>query len=259
MFSHARKTCCQGPPCSEKQALSYQWYWNTSPSTVGGTPIEDATTMSYTFTSNDSAPYYYCEITQNDLGKISKITTSIIAKDTVPADYTEYNKAVETADKIDKTLYSNIIELEKALAVDVSNRYSCEQDFVDEQTKAINDAISNLKVKIVEEIELYASTTELTLFDETRIIVVTNPRDTKYKSIEYTTSNENVIVVFSNGYVWCVGSGTADITVRITNLDDTVTEASMTFESKADNFLNTIGYILRIFFILASRIYNLFN
>ncbi|MEE1012378.1 MAG: leucine-rich repeat protein [Acutalibacteraceae bacterium] len=239
--------------------LSYQWYWNTVASTKGGTPIDGATTMSYTFTSNDTAPYYYCEITQNDLGKISKITTNIIAKDTKPADYTEYNKAVENAKKIDRKLYSNIIELDKALNVDVSNRYSCEQSFVDEQTKAINDAIANLKIKTVDSIELYASKTTLTLFDETRIITITNPRHVEYKNIEYSTSNENIVVVFQNGYVWCVGNGTADITVTITNLDDSVTESSITFECKANNFLNSISYILRMLFILASRISNLFK
>lgn len=239
--------------------LSYQWYWNTIPSTEGGTPIDGATTMSYTFTSSDTAPYYYCEVTQNDLGKISKITTNIIAKDTKPADYTEYNKAVEKANKIDRSLYSNIIELDKALSVDVSDRYSCEQSFVDEQTEAINNAIANLIIKTVESIELYASKTTLTLFDETRIITITNPRNVEYKNIEYSTSNENVIVVFSNGYVWCVGSGTADVTVRITNLDDSVTESSITFESKANNFQNSLFYFLRILFILASRINNLFK
>lgn len=239
--------------------IKYQWYWNTVPSTENGTPIEGATMLSYTFTSDDTAPYYYCEITQNDLDKISKITTSIITKDTKPADYTEYNKAVEKANGIDRSLYSNIIELEKTLEVDVSNRYSCEQSFVDEQTEAIYNAIANLKIQTVESVELYASKTTLSLFDETSLITVISPKNVGYKSIEYITSDENVIVVFSNGEVWCVGRGTADVTVRITNLDDSVTEASITFEGKADNFLNTISYIIRIFFIFASRISNLFK
>lgn len=239
--------------------LSYQWYWNTVASTEGGTPIEGATMLSYTFTSSDTAPYYYCEVTQNDLGKISKITTNVIAKDTVPADYTEYNKAVEAANQIDRNLYSDLIELDKALSVDVSDRYSCEQSFVDEQTEAILNAIANLKIKTVESIELYASETTLTLFDDTKIITVTNPRNVEYKDIEYTTSDENVIVVFSNGYVWCVGSGTADVTVTITNLDDSVTQASITFESKVNNVQNSFFYILRMLFILAGRINNLFK
>lgn len=238
--------------------LNYQWYWNTKPETSGGTPIEGAATMSYTFTERDTAPYYYCEVTQNDLGTISKITTNIIIKDTKPADYTAYNDAVEKAKNIDRNLYISTAELDKALDVDVSNRYSCEQDFVDKQTQAINDAIAALRIKFVESIELYASETSLTLFEETRIITVMNPKDVEYKNIEYISNNEKVIVVFSNGYVWCVGSGTADVTVRITNLDDSVTEGTITFESNLSILENIIASILRFFFIIASRISTLF-
>lgn len=239
--------------------LSYQWYWNTKPETFGGTPIDGATTMSYTFTDNDTAPYYYCEITQNDLGVISKITTNIIIKDTVPADYTAYNEAVEKANNIDRNIYVSTAELDKALSVNVNNRYSCEQSFVDEQTKAIYSAIADLKLKTVETVEVYASETTLTLFEETKIIAVINPKDVQYKNIEYKSSNEKVIVVFSNGYVWCVGSGTADVTVRITNLDETVTEGKITFESHLSFFENLIGTLLRSFFIIAGRISTLFT
>jgi len=237
--------------------LSYQWYWNTVPSTEGGTPIEDASTMSYTFTSNDTAPYYYCEITQNDLGKTSKITTTIIAKDTKPADYTEYNKAVEKAKKIDRDLYVSLAELDNALSVDVSDRYSCEQSFVDMQTEAINNALADLKIKTVENIELFASDYVLSLFSKSKIITVLTPRNTEYKSIEYISTNENIIVAFPNAEVWCVGNGTADVTVRITNLDDSVTEASITFEGRLNNIQNLIGYLLRFIFIIGSRITNL--
>lgn len=237
--------------------LTYQWYWNTEPDTTNGHPIEEATTMSYTFTEKDTAPYYYCEVTQNDIEKTSKITTNIIIKDTTPADYTAYNEAVENANKINRELYISTIELDKALAVDVSNRYSCEQYFVDEQTKAINNALAALKVKIVESVDLYASETVLTLFEETRIITVINPKNVEYKSIEYISDNEKVIVVFPNGYVWCVGSGTADVIVRVTNLDDTVTEGKITFESQLTMLENIIATLLRSFFIIASRISNL--
>lgn len=237
--------------------LTYQWYWNTEPKTSGGTPIDGASTMSYTFTEKDTAPYYYCEITQNDIEKTSKITTDIIIKDTTPADYTAYKEAVEKASKINRELYISTTELDKALSVDVSNRYSCEQDFVDEQTKAIYAAIESLKIKVVESVDLYASETVLTLFEETRIITVINPKNVEYKSIEYISDNEKIIVVFPDGYVWCVGSGTADVTVRVTSLDDSVTEGKITFESHLTVIENTIASLLRSFFIVASRISNL--
>lgn len=239
--------------------LSYQWYWNTKPETFGGTPINGASTMSYTFTENDTAPYYYCEITQNDLGTISKITTNIITKDTVPADYTAYNEAVKKADELNKEIYVSTSELDNALSVDVSNRYSCEQNFVDKQTKAIYDAIANLKLKKIETVDVYASETKLTLFDETKIITVLNPKDVEYKKIEYNSSDEKVVVVFANGYVWCVGSGTADVTVTVTNLDNSVAEGKITFQSNLSFFEDFIGSLLRSFFIVGGRISKLFN
>ena len=84
--------------------LQYQWYWNTENSAEGGTPIEGATGSAYTFTPSDTAPYYYCVITQNDLGTITKVTTEVIIKDSTPADYTEYNKAVEKAKAVNRDL-----------------------------------------------------------------------------------------------------------------------------------------------------------
>ncbi len=239
--------------------LTYQWYWNTVSSTTGGTPIEGATEMSYTFTENDTAPFYYCEITQNDLGTISKITTDVITKDTVPADYTAYNEAVKKASEIDRAVYLSTAELDRALSVDVSDRYSCEQDFVDAQTKAIYDAISSLKLKVIDSVDVFASETRLTLFEETRIITVLNPKDVQYKDIEYISENERIVVVFSNGYVWCVGSGSADVIVRITNLDDSVVEGKITFESKLSFIEDFIATLLRSFFIIASRISNIFK
>lgn len=233
--------------------LTYQWYWNTRPTTENGTPIEGATTMSYTFTDKDTAPYYYCEITQNDLGVITKITTSIITKDTKPADYTAYNEAVANANSIDRSMYSSLSELDRALEVDVSDRYSCEQEIVDAQTKAINDAISNLKTKIVKSINLYASETELGLFEGVRIISVFQPFDGRYESMEWISDSEDVVIVSKTGYARCIGDGTADVKLRIVNVDGTVTEGTITFECELTAFEKIIAYLFRFIFIIAAR------
>ncbi len=223
--------------------LSYQWYWNTVPETSGGTPIDGATTPSYTFTHTDLAPYYYCKITQNDLGVINEITTNIITKDTVPADYTEYYKAVEKALAVNRTLYTDLSELDAILDEDVSGRYSCEQDIVDRQTQAILNAIENLKPKVIESINLYASNVNLRLFEAERIIAVFQPTDAIYYNSQWESDNENIILVSSSGYVRCIGDGTATIRLTVENVDGTFTEGEIVFECKL-NFLEKIAAFL---------------
>lgn len=225
--------------------LTYQWYWNTIPETSGGTAIDGATTPSYTFTSLDSAPYYYCKITQNDLGVINEITTTVITKDTVPADYTEYNKAVEKALAIDRTLYTDLSELDSAVYEDVSGRYSCEQNIVDRQTQAILDALKKLKPKVVETINLYASNVNLRLFEAERIITVFQPADALYYKAQWESDNENIILVSSSGYARCIGDGMATVHLTVENVDGTFTEGEIVFECKLNFWEKIAAFLLR--------------
>ena len=225
--------------------LTYQWYWNTVPETSGGTPIDGATTPSYIFTNSDSAPYYYCQITQNDLGVINVITTDIITKDTVPADYTEYNKAVEKALAVDRTLYKDLSRLDAAVEEDVSGRYSCEQDVVDRQTLAILEALENLQPKVVEAIDLYASNVNLSLYEAERIITVFQPSEALYYDAEWTSDNEDVILVSSSGYARCIGDGVATVTLMVENVDGTFTEGKIVFECKLNFWEKIAAFLLR--------------
>lgn len=70
-----------------------------------------------------------------------------------PADYTEYNKAVEQAKALNRDLYEDLTVLDKALAVDVSGKNITEQADVDSQTQTILRAIENLTEKPVTEPE----------------------------------------------------------------------------------------------------------
>lgn len=70
-----------------------------------------------------------------------------------PADYTEYNKAVEQAKALNRDLYEDLTALDEALAVDVSGKNITEQEEVDAQTQAILTAIENLVEKPVTEPE----------------------------------------------------------------------------------------------------------
>lgn len=231
--------------------LTYQWYQNTVNSTEGGTPIEGATTSSYTFTEADKAPYYYCIMTQTDMESVSTIATHVIIKDTTPADYTEYNEAVKRAGELNRNIYENIFLLDSALEVDVSNRYSCEQEIVDNQTQAILDAISMLKIKTVKSVSLYASNTELDIFELSKIIISVAPVDGLYDKIEWYSDNINAVIVTKNGFARCIGDGTATIHARVTNADGTVTEGTITFYCELTVAEKIIGVILRPIFLFA--------
>lgn len=229
--------------------LKYQWYWNTVKSTENGIAIEGATTRSYTFTDRDTAPYYYCIITQNDRNVISSVCTDIITKDTVPADYTEYNEAVSQAKSLNRSLYQDLSDLDKALKVDVSGRYSCEQEIVDEQTQAILSAISNLKLKVAKKISLYASETELRIFEKVKILAVVSPTDAIYSNVEWSTDNPDVILLTKNGYARCIGNGAAIVYATVQNADGSETVGEISIECDLTQFEIILGYLFKYFFI----------
>lgn len=231
--------------------LKYQWYWNTVKSTEGGTAIEDATSNAYTFTDSDTAPYYYCQITQNDRNNISVIYTNVITKDTVPADYTAYQAAVEEAGKIDRSLYQDLTELDEALSVDVTNRYSCEQSIVDAQTQAIQTAIQNLKLKVVKNISLYASETELRIFEKVKVLAVVSPKDAIYSNVVWSTEDTDVVIVTKNGYVRCIGDGTAIVYATVENADGTTTVGKISIECDLTTFEKIVGALFKYIFIIA--------
>ncbi len=231
--------------------LTYQWYKNTVNSTEGGTPIDGATTSSYTFTEEDTAPYYYCIMTQNDMESISSVSTHIITKDTTHADYTAYDEAVRKANEINRNLYENTFILDSALEVDVSGRYSCEQDIVDSQTAAILDAISKLKTKTVKRVSLIAPDVEPGIFRTTVIACETEPAGISYEKVEFYSDNMNVILVSKDGTIRFIGEGTANIHARLINTDGSVAEGTITFNCTLTPVERFIAKLLRPIFILA--------
>ena len=236
--------------------LEYQWFSNTVKSTTGGTPIDGATSPDYTFTDADTAPYYFCKITQTDIEKETVIYSEIITKDTTPADYTEYEKAVAEAKAINRSFYENIYILDEALAVNVYNRFSCEQDIVDAQTKAIRDAIDSLITKGVKNIKLRSSKTELNIFEKVKIMPEINPIDSIYDKIEWYTDNDNVLLVTKNGQVMCIGDGTANVYTKVTNPDGTTVTGVITIYCELEPLGKIAGFLFGSFIKLLFIIYN---
>ncbi len=235
--------------------LTYQWYWNTANSTENGTPIEGATTNSYTFTESDTAPFYYCVITQHDMETVSVITTHVIIKDTIPADYTAYNEAVAKANEIDRSLYENLYILDSALEVDVSDRYSCEQEIVDSQTKAILQAIASLKYKTAKSFTLYAFENDLSVFEITKVIPAVYPEDAIYEGVEWNCSDSNILIVSKNGYIGCIGDGAATVYAKITNPDGTEQTNEITFSCDLSLIDKLLAFLFKPLFTFWFNLY----
>ncbi len=94
-------------------------------------------------------------------GYAEAITEAVNGLEYKPADYTEYNKAVEQANAIDRSLYKDLTVLDEALAVDVSGKNITEQATVDAQTKAILDALNSLVLKGADYTEVEKAKSEI--------------------------------------------------------------------------------------------------
>ena len=127
---------------------TYQWYGSFTADNNAGAPIDGATDKDFNPTEYP-AKYYYCVVTSTDVGYDSiEIRTGVCENTTfVSADYTEYNKAVEQAKALDRSLYTDLTELDEALSVNVSNLPVKDQAIVDAQTDAIINAINSLVYK----------------------------------------------------------------------------------------------------------------
>lgn len=127
---------------------TYQWYANDTNDNTTGTPIPNVTGKEFN-PADYPAKYCYCVVTSTDVGyNPIEIRTNVTENTTYQsADYTEYNKAVEQAKALDRSLYTDLTELDEALAVDVSGKNITEQSVVDVQTKAILNALNALQYK----------------------------------------------------------------------------------------------------------------
>ena len=97
------------------QAVSYQWYSNTTASTSGGTPITGATSTTYTVpTATNGTTFYYCVAT-NAEGSIPSIATRVMVDDYVTFDFKNWPTGMDTAigvENIEKG-HSGIIQTAK--------------------------------------------------------------------------------------------------------------------------------------------------
>lgn len=127
---------------------TYQWYASSENNNTADTPIPGATGKEFN-PADYPAKYYYCVVTSTDVGYDPiEIHTNVTENTTYQAaDYTEYNKAVEQTNAIDRSLYQDLTALDEALSADISGLSNAQQNIVDEQTAKIKAALDNLVLK----------------------------------------------------------------------------------------------------------------
>lgn len=127
---------------------TYQWYANDTNDNTTGTPIPNATGKEFN-PVDYHAKYYYCVVTSTDVGYDSiEIHTGVCENTTfVSADYSEYDKVVVQANALDRSLYTDLTELDEALSADIGGLSNAQQNIVDEQTAKIKAALDNLVLK----------------------------------------------------------------------------------------------------------------
>lgn len=127
---------------------TYQWYASSENSNTAGTPIPGATGKEFN-PADYPAKYYYCVVTSTDVGYDSiEIRTGVCENTTfMSADYSEYDKVVAQAKALDRSLYTDLTELDEALSADISGLSNSQQNIVDEQTAKIKAVLDNLVLK----------------------------------------------------------------------------------------------------------------
>ena len=128
---------------------TYQWYASSEKNNTAGTPIPGATGKEFNPADYPAYPYYYCVVTSTDVGyNPIEIRTNVTENTTYQAaDYTEYNKAAEQANALNRDNYVDFSKVNEALSVDVSNLPVKDQALVDARTVAIINAINSLVYK----------------------------------------------------------------------------------------------------------------
>ncbi len=153
----------------------------------------------------DEYPYYCCVCTIKDQDRILEIESSLCKNlDIKSADYSEYYKAVDKANSLDRNEYVDFSAVDEALSKDISGKNITEQNEVDKQTDAILKAIETLKKKdIVYEIVQGANST-FDISKDTELVVASNADFEKFVTVlvdgneldenNYTTKTGSTVI-----------------------------------------------------------------
>lgn len=181
------------------------------------------------------------------------IEDALMALELKDADYSAYNAAVEKANALDKNLYTDTTELDKLLAEDISGLTILDQDIVDNQTRAIEDALKNLVLKSADYTEynkaveqanaldrsLYA---DLTALDEALAVDVSGKNITEQTEVDAQTqailNAISALVYKSADY--------SEVENAIASIPEDLSVYTDESASALQEILNTVDYSLNI-------------
>jgi hypothetical protein len=128
--------------------LSYQWYGSIDGTTENSVILEGEDKEELLLENTEKYKGFYCIVSGEDGEFITSVTSNVALIKYNSADYTEYYAAIASVPEI-LSIYTeeSVAKLQDVLSVDVSGKLSYEQNIVDEQTKAILNAISELELK----------------------------------------------------------------------------------------------------------------
>ena len=128
--------------------LSYQWYGSIDGTTENSVILEGEDKEELILENTEKYKGFYCIVSGEDGEFITSVTSNVALIKYNSADYTEYYAAIASVPEI-LSIYTeeSVAKLQDVLSVDVSGKLSYDQNIVDEQTKAILNAISELELK----------------------------------------------------------------------------------------------------------------
>lgn len=178
---------------------TYQWYGSFTADNTAGALIDGATEKEFNPAEYTAYPYYYCVVTSTDVDFAPiEIRTGVTANKVASADYSAYDAAVEKANALEREYYKDLTALDAALAVDVSGLTILDQDIVDTQIRAIEDALNSLVFKPADYTEYNKAVEQaktlnrdlyedLTVLDETLAVDVSGKNITEQTEVDLQT------------------------------------------------------------------------
>lgn len=248
--------------------LSYQWYGSIDGTTENSVILEREDKEELVLENTEKYKGFYCIVSGEDGEFITSVTSNVALIKYNSADYTEYYAAIASVPEI-LSIYTeeSVAKLQDVLSVDVSGKLSYEQNIVDEQTKTILNAISELKLKsadysqldkaletipddlsiytdeslaelnvVLESIDKNLDITNQSQIDEWAKQVETAVKNLKIKPADYTALDEVISKIPDNLSLY-TDESVAELEKVLNSIDR---ELDITQQEQVDNYVTTV-------------------
>ena len=175
--------------------LSYQWYGSIDGTIENSVILVGEDKEELVLENTEKFKGYYCVVNGEDGEFITSVKSNVALIKYNLADYTEYNAAIASVPAV-LSIYieESVAKLQDVLSIDVSNKLSYEQNVVDEQTRAILNAISSLELKSADYSQLdkvlETIPDDLSIYTDESLIVLNDVLDSIDKNVDITNQSQ---------------------------------------------------------------------